>query len=44
MTSGRVLVLDDEWLLAIDVQDALETAGFEVVGPAMCVADPVRLG
>ena len=31
----RVLVVDDEALVAFDVADQCEAAGFEVIGPAL---------
>ena len=38
-----VLVVDDEWLIASDVQWALEDAGYDVVGPAATVAQALTL-
>ena len=35
----RVLVVEDEAIIAIDIADQLEAAGFEVVGPAPSVAN-----
>lgn len=41
---GRaVLVVEDEWLIACDVQDGLEDAGYEVVGPAATVSEALSL-
>jgi DNA-binding NtrC family response regulator len=34
LAGKRVLVVEDEWLLAEDVRDALERCGAVVVGPA----------
>lgn len=43
MPSGdRILVVEDEILIALDIQHALEDAGFEVVGPHENVADSLR--
>ncbi len=39
----RVLVVEDEPLIAFDVADHLKEAGFEVVGPAASVAAALRL-
>ncbi len=33
----RRLLLEDEWLIAFDLQEMLETAGYVVVGPAASV-------
>lgn len=38
MTSGRILVVEDEFFIAEEIADALEAAGFEVVGPCPTVA------
>jgi DNA-binding response OmpR family regulator len=38
-----VLVVEDEWLIAIAVADSLETAGFTVVGPAPTVDQALSL-
>jgi DNA-binding NtrC family response regulator len=35
----RVLVAEDEMLIALDLQDMLERLGYEVVGPAANVAE-----
>lgn len=42
-TGSRVLIVEDEPLLAMDVADQLTDAGFEVVGPATSVADALNL-
>ncbi len=39
----RVLVVEDEPLIAFDVADHLREAGFEIVGPAASVAAALRL-
>lgn len=41
--SPRILILEDEVLLAMDLSDQLETAGFRVIGPATTVARALRL-
>lgn len=43
MTNIRVLVVEDEALLAIDIAQQLTDAGFGVVGPATSVAKALRL-
>lgn len=48
MTAGRlegyrVLVVEDEALLAMDIQDALEPLGCEIAGPAATVEDALLL-
>src|SRR5262245_57230309 len=39
MTGKRVLVIEDEFLIGLEVQSLLSEAGFGVVGPARTVAD-----
>jgi CheY-like chemotaxis protein len=39
----RILIVEDEWLLALETQEALEGAGCLVVGPAMCVEEALVL-
>jgi DNA-binding response OmpR family regulator len=39
----RVLVVDDEALLALEIAEYLTDAGFEVVGPASSVAKALNL-
>ena len=34
----RVLIVEDEWLIAMDLQDKLEEAGYCIVGPAPSVS------
>lgn len=41
--SARVLIVEDEALLAIDLASVLEDAGFEVVGPATSVTQALKL-
>ena len=41
--SVRVLVVEDEATVAIDIADQLTHAGFEVVGPAPSVAKALKL-
>jgi DNA-binding response OmpR family regulator len=35
----RILIVEDEWLLASELSSRLQDAGFDVVGPASSVAD-----
>jgi DNA-binding response OmpR family regulator len=39
----RILLVEDEALIALDAQDVLEQAGYSVVGPALTLGDAVRL-
>ena len=39
MTGKRILVVEDEFLIALDISGALEQAGLTVVGPAGTVRD-----
>jgi DNA-binding response OmpR family regulator len=39
----RVLVVEDDFLIAIDISQQLAGAGFEVVGPATSVAKALKL-
>ncbi|MDW4497947.1 response regulator [Sulfitobacter sp. D35] len=41
--ASKVLVVDDEALLALDIEAILEQAGYEVVGPAANVASAMKL-
>ena len=41
--SVRVLVVEDEFMIALDIGQQLADAGFEVVGPATSVAKALRL-
>lgn len=43
MSTVRVLVVEDEALIAIDIAQRLTEAGFEVVGPAPSVAKALAL-
>jgi DNA-binding response OmpR family regulator len=46
MPSGRrpvVLVLEDEWLIADEIESALRAAGFDVVGPVGRFGDAIDL-
>src|SRR5262249_11189830 len=43
MTKRRVLVIEDDGLLALDLCDTLERVGLEVVGVATNVKDALRL-
>jgi len=36
---SRVLVVEDEPIIALDIRQQLADAGFEVLGPATCVAN-----
>jgi DNA-binding response OmpR family regulator len=39
----RVLVVEDEWLLASEISGRLQEAGFEVIGPSPSVRDALNL-
>lgn len=39
----RILVVEDEWLVAADLEDALVEAGLEVIGPAPSVGEALAL-
>jgi CheY-like chemotaxis protein len=41
--SVRVLVVEDEFMIGLDISEQLAEAGFEVVGPALSVAKALRL-
>ena len=41
--SARVLVVEDEAILAIDIADQLTQAGFQVVGPVPSVSKALKL-
>ena len=41
--SVRVLVVEDEALIALDIADQLTHAGFQVIGPAASVAKALKL-
>jgi DNA-binding NtrC family response regulator len=40
---ARILIVEDNALIAIDLAQALEAAGFEVMGPAMTSAQALAL-
>jgi len=42
-TGRKILVVEDEALVAMLVEDALLDAGFQVIGPASTVAEALRL-
>lgn len=39
MSGRRILVIEDEFLIALDITGALEDAGFTVVGPAGTISE-----
>jgi len=39
----RVLVVEDEPIIALDIREQLDGAGFEVLGPATSVANALQL-
>lgn len=41
--SKRILVVEDDALLGLDIVEQLENAGFEVIGPAISVAKAFRM-
>jgi DNA-binding response OmpR family regulator len=41
--TARVLVVEDEAILALDIAEQLSSAGFQVVGPAPSVAKALKL-
>ena len=43
MTAKRILVVEDEFLVALDMETILADAGFEVIGPVGGVAEALRL-
>jgi CheY-like chemotaxis protein len=43
MTGKRVLVVEDEFLVALDMETILGEAGFDVIGLAGSVAEALRL-
>jgi DNA-binding response OmpR family regulator len=43
MSTKSVLVVEDEFLVALDMEMILTDAGFDVLGPAGSVADALRL-
>ena len=43
LDGAAVLVVEDEFLIAMDLQDLLERNGWRVLGPAMTVPEALRL-
>ena len=43
MTAPRILIVEDDSLLAFEIQDILSDAGYEIVGPAATVAKALQL-
>jgi len=41
--SVRVLVVEDEFMIGLDIAQQLASAGFEIVGPATSVAKALKL-
>jgi DNA-binding NarL/FixJ family response regulator len=41
--TARILIAEDNALLALELSHALETAGFEVIGPALSVEQALAL-
>ena len=39
----RILVVEDQWFLATEMEEMLRAAGLEVLGPVDTVADALRL-
>lgn len=44
MAQGVVLVVEDQVIVALELQDALEAAGYTVVGPTGRLDEALRLG
>ena len=42
MTAKRILVVEDEFLIALDIAGVLEQAGIAVIGPAGTVGDALQ--
>jgi CheY-like chemotaxis protein len=42
MTATRILVVEDEFLIALDIAGVLEQAGLAVIGPASTVGDALE--
>jgi CheY-like chemotaxis protein len=42
MTATRILVVEDEFLIALDIAGVLEQAGLAVIGPAGTVGDALQ--
>src|SRR5690349_9600693 len=43
LSHARILVVEDEALIALDLADAIEAADGEVAGPAKSVAEAIRV-
>lgn len=43
LANARILVVEDEFLIALHVQSELEDAGATVIGPVASIADGLRL-
>ncbi len=43
LAGRRILVVEDEFLIALDLEDALGELGCEIVGPAATVSDAMQL-
>lgn len=43
MSAQKVLVIEDDALLAFEMQDVLAGAGYEVIGPAATIAKALQL-
>jgi DNA-binding NarL/FixJ family response regulator len=41
---ARILIVEDEYFVAIGLEESLQEAGYEVVGIAVSVAQAIRLG
>lgn len=41
---GRVLIVEDNWLIAVELESVLEEAGYAVVGLAMSADEAVEMG
>jgi DNA-binding NarL/FixJ family response regulator len=40
---GRILIVEDEYFVALDIEDALSSVGFSIVGIATTAEDAIRL-
>ena len=43
MSLGRVLLVEDEVLIALDTEDVLTSAGYVVIGPAVDLAEAMAM-
>lgn len=41
--AGRVLLVEDQWLIAMDIAGQLEDGGYEIVGPASTLQNALAL-